>query len=141
MGDEMTLELYNIKTRELESVEAWPTVTPYFMVTKPMASSDPDTDTSKYFSVTHVRSTALALGPFTDKRVAELCAAVLGYLPVPWDDFTMAVSEQFSRPDPEQAKRFAAAWSAIPQEIKEWRRIMHLSCPWPEEDDDDDQIM
>jgi hypothetical protein len=116
------IEIYNKQTGELETVVSWPTATPHFVITKPLLSRDPTIDTSEFFMVTHVRSTAIALGPFRDEQVARLCAAVMGYLPMPWDDFSMAVSGQYKTPDPEQNARFRAAWKAIPEEIRAWHR-------------------
>lgn len=132
----MTIELYNKSTGEMQTVECWKTATPHFVVTKPIVS-DPNVDVSEFFNVTHARSTALALGPFTDKRLASLCAAILGYLPMPWDDFSMAVSQQFKTPDPEQEKRFSAAWAAIPEEIKKWRKEMADWCLYSALDDEE----
>jgi hypothetical protein len=122
------IEIYNRATGEMVSVESWKTATPHFAITRPFPSTDPDIDVSDLFNVTHVRSTAIALGPFHDKRIASLCASIMGHLPVPWDDFTMAVSEQFSRPDPIQAARFKKAWTALPKEILAWRKSVADGC-------------
>src|SRR5208282_2780858 len=126
------IELYNKRTGEMETVVSWPTATPHFVITKPLLSSDPDIDSSHLFIVTHTRSTAIALGPFHDDQVARKCAAVMGYLPIPWDDFSMAVSTQYKTPDPEQEKRFRTAWMSLPQEIRDWRREVNQACLYGE---------
>ena len=122
------IKLYNKQTGELETVVSWNTATPYFVITKPITSEDSDVDVSDLFNVTHRRSTAIALGPFKDKKVARICAAVLGLLPMPWDDFSMAVSNQYKDPDPEQEKRFKALWISLPKEIHTWRKEVSEAC-------------
>ena len=130
MGKVIKIELYNKITGEMETVEAWETATPHFVVTRPIRSTDPEIDLSDLFNVTHRRSTALALAGFHDKELASLCAAIMGYLPVPWNDFSMAVSDQFSKLDPEQAERFKKAWNALPREIHIWRKSVSDACMW-----------
>jgi hypothetical protein len=122
------IEIYNRATGEMVSVESWKTATPHFAITRPFPSTDSNIDVSDLFNVTHVRSTAIALGPFKDKKLAALCASIMGHLPVPWQDFTMAVSDQFSKPDPAQTKRFKAAWSKLPIEILAWRKAIADGC-------------
>lgn len=122
------IEIYNKHTGEMETVVSWPTATPHFVITKPLRSTDPEIDTSDYFLVTHTRSTAIALGPFHDDQVARKCAAILGYLPIPWDDFSMAVSSQYKTPDPEQAEHFKNAWQSLPKEIHAWRQEIANAC-------------
>ena len=126
------IELYNKQTGELETVVSWNTATPYFVITKPITSKDSDVDVSDLFNVTHRRSTAIALGPFKDEKIARICAAVFGLLPMPWDDFSMAVSSEYRKPDPEQAKRFKAAWNALPKEIQAWRKAVSEACMFGE---------
>jgi len=122
------IEIYNKATCEMLTVESWPTVTPHFVITRPLPSTDPEIDTSDLFIVTHTRSTAIALGPFTDFKIARICAAVMGSLPMPWDDFSMAVCDTYRKPDPMQAKRFGAAWKKLPPEIHAWREALNDAC-------------
>lgn len=126
------LELYNKLTGELQTVKCWPTATPHFVVTQPLLSAESEINPDELFNVTHRNSTALALGPFRNFRLALLCAAVMGYLPVPWDDFSMAVSDQYKEPDPKQAERFKSAWNALPKEIHAWRREIADRCMFGE---------
>jgi hypothetical protein len=107
----------------MQSVKCWKTVTPHFVVTEPLCDVD-----EPLYNVTHVRSTALALGPFRDLAVASMCAAVIGLLPMPWDDFSMAVSTQFHTPDPDMEKRFRDAWMKLPKEIHVWRKAVSNAC-------------
>jgi hypothetical protein len=122
------IEIYNKITGEMQTVESWPTATAHFVITRPLPSTDPEIDTSDLFVVTHKRSTAIALGPFKDEQIARVCAAVMGSLPMPWDDFSMAVSDQYRKPDPMQAKRFGEAWKKLPPEIHKWRREVSDAC-------------
>lgn len=126
------IEIYNKKTGEMETVISWPTATPHFVITKPLTSADSASDTSEFFMVTHARSTAIAMGPFHDEHVARICAAVLGCLPMPWDEFSMAVSAQYKVPDPTQALRLKAAWNAIPDEIRAWHKEVNRLCVYGE---------
>jgi hypothetical protein len=111
------IELYNKITGEMETVESWPTVTPHFVITRPMRSIDPEVDLSGLVNVTHARSTAIALGPFKNLQLARYCAAVMGSLPMPWDEFSRAVSEQYPQADTKQMERFKDAWLQMPTEI------------------------
>jgi hypothetical protein len=120
------IELYNTKTGELSTVASWPTASPHFVITKPI--SNPDIDTSEFFNVTHVRSTAIALGPFRDPDVARMCAVIMGSLPLPWDEFSMAVSRMYKQPDPKQMERFKEAWSKLPPEIHKWQKAVSDAC-------------
>jgi hypothetical protein len=122
------IELYNKQTSEMQTVTSWPTATPHFVITKPMSSTDSTIDVSGLFNVTHARSTAIALGPFYDLKIARVCAAVLGLLPMPWDEFSMAVSAEYRKHDPEQAKRFRTAWTSLPKEIHAWRKTVSDAC-------------
>lgn len=124
----VTIELYNKNTGEMEWVRCWETATPHFVITQPMVTEDPDFNLDDLYNVTHVRSTALAIGPFKSMYTASLCAAIMGYLPVPWQDFSPAVSNQFKEPDAELAARFKAAWSSLPLEIHKWIQAVAQSC-------------
>jgi hypothetical protein len=121
------IEIYNRQTGEMQTVVSWPTATPHFVITKPLTETASD-----MFIVTHAKSTAIALGPFYDIQVARICAAVLGLLPMPWDDFSMAVSSQYKAPDPAQVERFKAAWESIPEEIHAWRKEVNRACMYGE---------
>ena len=126
------IELYNKQTAEMQTVESWATATQHFVITKPMPSVNTEIDVSDLFNVTHARSTAIALGPFYNLKVARVCAAVLGMLPIPWNEFSMAVSDQYHEPDPKQATRFKTAWNALPKEIHCWRKAIADACMYGE---------
>lgn len=124
----MAIEIYNKTTGNMQPVESWPTATRHFEITKPLRSPDETIDLGEFFIVTHVRSTAIALGPFRNVEVARLCAAIMGYLPMPWDDFPMTVCEEYREADAAQAERFKAAWAALPDEIRKWRQEVNNAC-------------